>query len=96
MPSMSKGIYMKGGQMSEGIYYKYIHFIKTGEKTKTKIWECRNNKGKYALGTVKWYAPWRQCCFMPVDGLTVFNGGCLMDITDFLEKVNGAHKASKS
>lgn len=93
---MSEGIYMKGGQMSEGTYYKYIHFVLTGAKVKTKIWECRNNKGRHELGVVKWYAPWRQYCFMPVDSLTVFNGGCLSDIVDFLSKVNGAHKSSKS
>jgi len=84
---MTKGVYM--------IYYKYIHFVLIGAKTKTKIWECRNNKEHYALGEVKWYAPWRQYCFLPVDGLTVFNAGCLSDIVDFLSKANGAHKSSK-
>jgi hypothetical protein len=91
-----KGDIRLGDNNSSGVFYKYIHFVLIGSKTKTKIWECRNNRSKEALGTVKWYAPWRQYCFMPTDyALVVFNSGCLDDIKDFLDHVNTAHKSGK-
>jgi len=70
--------------------YKYIHFIEDAvserREKKTKVFYCMNNSGNYALGSVRWYAPWRQYCFFPVASL-VFSGGCLKDINDFLEQL---------
>jgi len=82
--------------MSFKQHYKYIHFCLIGDTKKTLIWECRNNISLDALGSVKWYGPWRQYCFFPnEEAPVVFNGGCLADVTEYLAQVNKAHKVGK-
>ncbi len=66
--------------------YKYIHFVEIEQKTKTKVYSCRNNNSEIELGIVKWYSSWRQYCFFPSKD-TIFNKGCLEDIVDFLEQL---------
>lgn len=63
--------------------YKYIHFVKVGDTGKTSTWLCCTNKNNDGLGVVKWYPGWRQYCFFPKMG-TVFSGGCLKDIDEFI------------
>jgi hypothetical protein len=64
--------------------YKFIHFVRIGFTPKTTIWSCRNNKSGAELALVKWYAPWRQYCFMPSADI-VFSKGCIEDILHFMD-----------
>jgi hypothetical protein len=63
--------------------YKYINFVKIADKPKTSVFACINNRSGEPLGTVQWYAPWRQYCFFPANEC-VFNVGCMDDIKDFI------------
>lgn len=64
--------------------YEHIHFVKLSDKPRTSVWSCRNNNSGLELGEVEWYPSWRQYCFCPNAG-TVFSGGCLADIQDFIK-----------
>ena len=70
--------------------YKYIEFREwsgyAAGGRKTSTWDCINRKHNALLGFIKWYGPWRQYCFMPCPD-TVFSGGCLTDIDDFLTQL---------
>lgn len=66
--------------------YKYIHFEKVAETPKTSSWICRSNRSNDDLGMVKWYGPWRQYCYFSAGG-SVYNVGCLSDISNFIEQV---------
>lgn len=68
------------------VRYQYIHFVRVGEKPKTSVWSCRNNRSGGELGTVEWYGPWRQYCFLP-SGPSVYSDGCLQDIQTFIEQI---------
>jgi hypothetical protein len=63
--------------------FRYIHFVKVGEKPRTSVWSCRNNRNGAELGRVKWHPPWRQYCYFPAAS-TVFSSGCLADIETFI------------
>lgn len=71
--------------------YKYIHFVETEKKPKTKVYSCRNNKSEIELGVVKWYPSWRQYCLFTVEDV-IFNQKCLEDIQDFIGQLNVSHK----
>ena len=64
--------------------YKYIRFVKINEKPKTSVWSCLNKSSGTELGTVGWYAPWRQYCFFN-RVQAVYSAGCLNDIADFIK-----------
>ena len=66
--------------------YEYIHFVKVDQKTKTSVWECRNNKSYATLGVVKWYPAWRAYCFF--SGPAIYNKGCLEHIISFIDDLN--------
>ena len=76
--------------------YKYIHFdeVDAGDR-KTKVWECINNSWDDVLGEIKWYAPWRQYCYFPMDE-TIFNVRCLKDIADFIQKAMDDRQIDKA
>jgi len=66
--------------------YAHIHFVVIGEKPKTKVWECRNNKTGGRLGEISWYGPWRKYCVDFEPGC-VFDDGCLGDLIHFLNQL---------
>jgi hypothetical protein len=76
--------------------YKYLRFIDSTPKQKTKVWECTNKdkENPLILGSVFWYGGWRQYCFEPsiYEGALFFNSTCLLDIADFLKQANNGHK----
>lgn len=55
----------------------------------TKKWKVLNHDDM-RLGTVKWYAPWRQYCFFAAAGI-VLNPTCLYDIGGFCEEETKTH-----
>jgi hypothetical protein len=77
-------------RVDKKISYKYIYFILIQKKPKTDIWSCYNAKNDWLLGQIKWYSGWRQYCYFPENAL--FSRSCLLDIADFLKKINKEHK----
>jgi len=68
---------------------KYIRFALSAEqKPKTQVWDVLTTSGGVRLGTIRWYGPWRQYCFMPdPDAETVFSAGCLQDIESHIKQL---------
>lgn len=68
---------------------KYLRFVKTGESDsgKTEHWDIESKSQGLVLAIVRWYGPWRQYVMYPQHE-TLFNCGCLDDISDFLKELN--------
>ena len=64
----------------------YIDYVLVDEKPKTDVFTVFSRSSLEELGTIKWYAPWRQYCFFPESG-TVFNVSCLNDVNHFIEQL---------
>jgi len=75
--------------------YEYIWFdaisLPGEDGRKTGVWQCLAIEGNARLGLVKWYPSWRKYCFFP-ERETVFHGGCLLDINDFIRQLMDARK----
>jgi len=71
---------------------KFLSLKEVPIKTKTKVFMVFNKTSNDLLGYVKWYAPWRQYCFL-VKGDLVFNSECLTDITTFIKDLMAERKA---
>lgn len=78
-------------EVFEKVSTKYLQFSVVQIRPKTLVWACRNLKSGALLGTVKWYAGWRQYCFFP-DSDCVFSGGCLLDISRFVHTKTQEHR----
>lgn len=63
----------------------------TSPSGKTKIWFVIALQGGIHLGSVKWFAAWRQYVFEPSPS-TVYEQICLRDIASFVESANRTHK----
>lgn len=50
---------------------------------KTRRWQVLSKSSGDLLGRIKWHGQWRQFVFLPEPN-TLFNIGCLFDITGFL------------
>jgi hypothetical protein len=61
---------------------------------KTSRWNIENTKSGTLLGTVEWYGPWRQFCFLPNPIGLVFSAGCLNDLRQFVAKATADHRAA--
>ena len=64
--------------------YKYIRIEEISQKPKTSVYTVFNSKDGSYLGTIEWYGPWREYCFMPTIDC-VFCSQCLTDIIDFIK-----------
>lgn len=73
--------------------YQYIYFVErqTDDTRKTRLWSCMNTRHGHVLGDVRWDGSWRQYVFAPI-GSTVFSGGCLADIQDFIKEAMAERK----
>ena len=63
-----------------------FRWIAKSPSGKTDAWRVISKSSDKILGTIYWYAPWRQYSFAPEPG-TVFNRECLRDLAEFLETV---------
>ena len=75
--------------------YKYITMIHAESKPKTEVFAVMTKDQEVTLGVIKWYAPWRQYCFLPDDN-TIYSKGCMNDINDFIGKLGDMRKGSQS
>lgn len=74
--------------------YRFIEFIESKPKPKTKVWKCMNRSQKDQLGIVEWYGPWRRYAYTPTI-CAVYTEECLDDIKDFLAEADNQHKQKK-
>lgn len=71
--------------------YKYITMILAERKPKTEVYAVMTKDQEVTLGIIKWYAPWRQYCFIPDDN-TIYSKGCIADINDFITRLMDMRK----
>jgi len=64
----------------------------TSPSGKTKIFTVSSVNGS-RLGAVQWHSQWRKYAFFPIAG-TLYDPGCLREISDFCERVSAEHKES--
>lgn len=81
--------------MVEEYETKWLKFIKykgTEKKTKkTETWLIHSKCDGLTLGLVEWHIPWRHYCFFSCYD-TVFSDRCLIELSQFLTKLNEEHK----
>jgi len=77
-----------------GVESKYLEFFKAGYTGKTEVYDVLSKSSDFVLGHIKWYAPWRQYCFMPSPNC-VFNVGCMADIGKFIVELMEERKRVK-
>lgn len=68
---------------------KYLEFFEINtakENRKTKVFRIFNKVTKDDIGDVQWNGAWRQYCFYP-DPYTHWAGGCLREITEFIDEL---------
>ncbi len=63
--------------------------LKPGRKTRE--YEVVNRRSGDVLGTIAWYGPWRQFCFLD-NGGCVWSIGCLGDLMDAIRQAEGERK----
>jgi len=68
--------------------YKYFTITEGSLKAAGKpVFAITNNRGAYSMGTISWYAGWKQYVFQPHAG-TDWSADCLANIIAFLGEVN--------
>ena len=64
-------------------------------KLKTEVWAVHTSSNDfYRLGEIKWFSAWRQYTFQP-EPLSIFNSGCLDELTKFVSQLNKKHKITR-
>jgi len=83
---------------------QWISFEDTGfsQSGKTRTWDITSKTDGHHLGTVQWFATWRQYVFVPRlreedDLMTyyVYNPACLREIADFIEGRTKDHRVAQ-
>ena len=59
----------------------------------TSVWSVWNHTYGENLGQLRWYAPWRQYCFMGEN--LVFSQGCLTDIANMLARLSEERRSKE-
>lgn len=72
---------------------KYIDFILMENEPKTKVYDIVNKQYGGIIGQIKWFPSWRKYSFFPAKE-TVFEQTCLIDIIDFLNKLQIERKVN--
>jgi len=72
---------------------KYIHFEEEESNPRTSVWSVKLANNGY-IGEVRWYAPWRQYCWL-IDDL-VFSASCLDDLTGLIKDLMEQRKNNRS
>ena len=75
--------------------YFYIEENQTKRKPKTRVYDVFSESSDKLIGTIKWYAPWRQYCNF-IEGSTVWSRGCNRDINTFIQELMDDRKRMKT
>jgi hypothetical protein len=85
---------LEDGEMSEiKTHYQFLHFQRMVDKPMTLQFHCFTHSSD-ELGIVKWYSPWRQYCYFPLEQ-AVYSAGCLTDISDFCRQLDAIQKSDR-
>ncbi len=76
-----------------GEYLLYRDAGKPNPKATTRIYSVRSRHNGLTLGTVKWYAQWRQYTFCPAVG-TTFDAKCLTELAEYCKIKTAEHKGT--
>jgi len=76
---------------------KWIKFIELEPKPKTKVFGVMSKCSNWELGRIKWYPQWRHYCFFVCGSISyldthIFSDRCLLEISEFITKLNKEHK----
>ena len=72
---------------------EWLEFIETKGSKKTKRFRVLSKCDGSELGIIKWYPQWRHYCFFPtIEFETVYSDRCLIEISNFITKLNVEHK----
>jgi len=76
--------------------YQYFSVVKRQrpKSRKTDIFDLVNKTSGATLGVIRWYAPWRQFCFMPYY-TTVWSIGCIDDIRKAMGEISKARQIER-
>lgn len=74
--------------------YMLVERLLPNPGRKTSVWFILSASSGGRLGVVRWYGPWRQYTFCP-DMHSVFNRDCMIDLSNFLRRVNDEHRAKR-
>lgn len=70
---------------------EYIEFKLVQKLPKTAIYAVISKSSGKRLGTIRWYGPWRQYVFIPINVgpimETTWSRGCLQQIQDFIDEL---------
>jgi len=73
---------------------EFLKFIERKPKPKTRVFSVMTKDESCELGEISWYPAWRHYCFFPtVESETVHSYRCLMQISNFVKRLNDEHKA---
>ena len=75
-------------------YLRYERDARAEEGRKTQVWRVLQASNGSRLGTIKWFAQWRQYCFWPEPA--IFNPGCLESIAGKCQGLTRAHRERQS
>jgi hypothetical protein len=86
-----------GGAVSVRKQPEHIRFVehRRFRARLTKSWDVVNWDSQHDLGEVKWYAQWRRYCFFPDQG-TIYDGSCLLAISEFCHNQTLARKLERA
>ena len=75
---------------------KWLEFREKESKPKTKVFSVWSKCSDCGLGEIKWHPAWRHYCFFPkIEFSTVHSDRCLLEISQFITKLNEEHKQKK-
>jgi len=75
---------------------KWLKFVEVEKKPKTIVISVQSKCDETELGKIKWHPSWRHYCFFPTTNIeTVHSDRCLLDISEFITKLNEEHKNGK-
>ncbi len=72
-----------------------ILYLGPSKSGKTKIFRVSALRGDLELGTVEWFAAWRQYNFFPYS-FTTYAASCMRDLAEFCEWQTRLHKERPS
>lgn len=72
---------------------EWLEFKEKESKPKTRFFEVISNCSNCVLGVIKWHPQWRHYCFFPITKFqTVHSDRCLIEIGQFVMRLNKEHK----
>lgn len=78
------------GKLLRGDYLSFRDDGRVSPGSKTKCFTVVSRHTGTILGHVKWYVPWRQYTFFPLNA--VFDKKCLRELADYCELATNEHR----